>query len=314
MLKLGELKVLLKNHLMLIIILTLFPSMMYSQMTFVANTLSISETNTLSPLKQKKNKEIQFGLHSGVVLLWGDGSDKFSNPLAKYLDSYERGYFYSLSAAYRHRHCLASEFKIGFGNSQGIRTFHGVNTSPHLRFENNFFDIELVGVFYPLQLILGENFRFADPYVFAGIGLSSYRSVQYKLLENTVSQFYGYQSAGLEKSSPEVVFSLPYGLGVDLRFIKNLSFNFNYTYVYLTSDTFDAFAGNKGKVKDIYSLTTIGIKYHINPMKKVSKQRSDQIIIDEPFVPVPLERSLPEQSEIEPQVIEHNVKVKRERK
>ena len=150
--------------------------------------------------------------------------------------------------------------------------------------------------------------------MFAGIGIASYRSVQYGLLNDSIKQFYGYKSDNLEKAMPELVISFPFGLGADFRVMKNLTLNINHTYVYLTSDTFDAFAGNNGKVKDIYSKTTVGIKYNINPMKKVVKQESDQIIIDEPFVPVPLEKVLPTQSEIEPQVIEHNVRVKREKK
>lgn len=296
------------------LLMFMISSLVFSQLSFQERNSFLVENTNFKKSKNLFNKEIQFGLNSGVVLLWGDGSDRFSNPLTKSLDKFERGYHFGLSGGYRHVSYIMTEFSFGFGNSKGVRIFHGNSAMQNVRFENNFFDIELKSVFYPLQLILGENLRFFDPYLFAGIGIATYRSVQYALLTDAVIQFYGFKSSNLEKSMPEVVFSIPYGLGLDLRVTKNITANFSHTYVYLFSDTFDAFEGNQGKVKDIYSKTSIGVKYNLNPMKKATKKGIETFIIDEPFNPSPLEVKLPDAEEVEPKVIEYNVKVKRDKK
>lgn len=269
------------------------------------NQLNIISKDSLA--KKEKN-EWNITIHSGVTLSFSDGSDRFSSPFVKLIDNYERGMYYGISSAYRLKSFLSLDFLTGFGNAQGINTSNLVLGSQPFRFESNFFDTELKAIFFPFQAILGKNFRQIDPYISAGVGFTSYRSVQYVLLTNTVNDYFGYQNNSLEKSSPKYAFSIPFGIGADFRINKLFSININQSFKYLNTSSFDAY--DKTNSRDFYSKTTIGLKVNFNSMKRTEKKSGQELFIDEPFTPTPFKHSIQQPETIEPNVSEHNIKVR----
>jgi len=166
-----------------------------------------------------------------------------------------------------------SKFGIGAGIMKQFTPFFGVQaqflagnlytSAP----DNTFFagalsEFSLSARFDPIRLLKGKSFRLS-PYLALGVGSFSFRSVRREMGTNVVLlPSFGYENDGVTNSKKQTAMSLPITIGLSYTILPNLQVELEHALRLTNTDLLDCFKG-PGTKNDLYSLTSLGLRYTI---------------------------------------------------
>ncbi|MCB2220566.1 MAG: hypothetical protein KQI35_09240 [Bacteroidetes bacterium] len=156
----------------------------------------------------------------------------------------------------------------------------GTKRKDAIWFEGNVIETSLSVRLELLNLLWGNEERKISVYAMGGIGFSHWKAELKNRFTNEVIQGNGHKTgSGLFGRTLEPV--LPFGMGVDYRFNKHWSVNFEGTLRPVNSDKLDA---NEGGFKfDFYSYNFVGVTYYfIKREKKKPMIPPREIVYEKP--------------------------------
>lgn len=116
--------------------------------------------------------------------------------------------------------------------------------------------------FDPLPLLTKKTFVLS-PYLSAGVGTFSFRSVRRDMDTNVVLlPNFGYQIDGLTKASKQTAMSIPMAVGISYKIGPNLRLELEHAVRMTNTDLLDCFKGPSA-ANDLYSLTSISLRFTI---------------------------------------------------
>lgn len=169
---------------------------------------------------------------------------------------------------------------VFYGHFQFINAqFKGYRDVTDLQFNSSIMEFQL-GTTVNLLNLFGENKnRIVNLYGLLGVSALSFRSQASTISTGEIVNGFGYEDNGMgAKTSPEMAFAIPFGLGVDFklsdRFYLNLETGFRAAF----SDKLDGV--EKGSSDDPYYYTSLGISYNF----KSKKEKEPEPIPVEPTI------------------------------
>ena len=108
-----------------------------------------------------------------------------------------------------------------------------------------------------------------SPYLRAGLATTSFRTARRDLSTNTIYlPAYGFENDGLTKVSSVNALSIPLAGGLTFNVTDNIALEVEQSLSITNSDVLDALPGT-ANFNDMFGFTQIGLKYTINPIKRV---------------------------------------------
>ena len=214
------------------------------------------------------------------MLFWGDGSDNVVLPFGKYFEKAERELSYDFFYESRLRPWIGVQTMFLKGNANGIREFWNNGNPANFRFETTFFQFSMQANVYPLQLTNKYRYSRVKPFGSGGLGVVAFKSAKYHLFTDELLNYYGYTDATIDKGNHVADFVIPFGFGADIDFDQNWALRIQNSFVYVTSDKFDGHVGRGTDINDMYTYTTIGVKYTFGKKKKMDPPMYDLKLVD----------------------------------
>lgn len=242
-------------------------------------SLLVHSQNLLTRTQPLYN-EISLGASIGSVLFWGDGSDNVILPFGKYFDKKERELSWDFFYETRLRPWVGVQTMFLKGNANGVREFWNNGMPANFRFESTFFQFSMQTNAYPLQITKKYRYSRIKPYVNFGLGVTAFKAAKYHLHTGELLNYYGYDNATLKKGNHIADFVIPFGFGADIDFDHNWALRVQNSFVYVTSDKFDGHIGRGTDINDIYTYTTIGIKYTFGKRQKMDAPLYDLRLVE----------------------------------
>ncbi len=129
-------------------------------------------------------------------------------------------------------------------------------------FAGSLTEFSLSARFDPLKLIKKSSLKLS-PYISAGVGTFAFRSVRREMYTNVVIlPNFGYNVDGITNARKQTAMSLPLAIGLSYKILPNVNLELEHALRLTNTDLLDCFKG-PSTANDLYSLTTIGVRYTI---------------------------------------------------
>ncbi|MDD2413042.1 MAG: hypothetical protein PHR79_09040 [Bacteroidales bacterium] len=220
---------------------------------------------TLSGQNYRKHQQWFFGAHAGYNAFWGDITDNGNHflPGGPFQESYykDRKVMYGgwIGKEFNNKFSFRSQFI--YGQMVGTSDFDKKQFSSSNREFNITLAVDLVDVF---------DWNHKSPwdwYVYAGIGVLSFRSTLYSLNSGEIIRYAPFDSLNFNSNRRLMTMVIPFGTGINYNLNKNWRFTLETNMRSASSDWLDGEVSNKRNFEG-YSLTTLGVTYVFDFPKK----------------------------------------------
>ncbi|MFZ9846987.1 MAG: OmpA family protein [Flavobacteriales bacterium] len=240
------------------------------------------------PAKLKFVERLSFGLSFGSNLTYTDLKQYDYGLATKYHS--EIGWGGGINGSYALNSIFALQLQVNYATINGThRLGTGTSDKKHKASPNHYFTGNLFDYTFDVNVNLTKllfnpkrQLRKYYVYAYAGTGITSFRSVRYKLVNDNDSDpilsYEGYNGKDLKNNKVDrtnEVF-IPLGLGLRYKLNSNWSVTVETSGRYMQSDKLDAFVA--GKAKDAYQLSTLGVVYNFSA--KIDEPESKTVIED----------------------------------
>jgi OOP family OmpA-OmpF porin len=231
-------------------------------------------------------ERLSFGVSFGSNLTYTDLKQYDFGLATKYHS--ELGWGGGINGSVALNSIFAVQGQLNYATINGVhRLGTGTSHKKHTKSYNNYFTGDLFD--YTLDINVNITNLLFNPkhqlrkyyiYGYAGVGLVSFRSVRYKLVNDNdndpILSYEGYNGKDLKNNKvprTNEVF-VPLGLGIRYKLNANWSITAETSGRYMKSDKLDAFVA--GKAKDAYQLSTLGVVYNFS--SKIDEPESKQVV------------------------------------
>jgi len=250
--------------------------------------------STLKAQEEKKDTikfldRISIGVNVGSNLTYTDLKQYDFGLATKYHS--ELGWGASIFAGVQLNSIFTIQGQVLYGTINGThRLSTGTSYKKHSKTHNQYFTGNLWEPNFNLNVNL-TNLLFNPKkvarkiyvYGYAGIGITSFRSVRYNLAADDVTKdvvlgYEGYNNPNVQDKANKVNRTnevvLPLGLGAKYRITPNISVTLETSFRYMKSDKLDAFQA--GTANDIYSYSSAGVVYNFS--SKMNEPESKPVV------------------------------------
>jgi hypothetical protein len=191
-----------------------------------------------------------------------------------------------------------SKFGVSTGIIKQFSPFFGIqaqfaagslynSAADNTYFAGSLTEFSLSARFDPIKLVKNRNFSIS-PYFSIGVASFGYRSVRRVQDTNLVLlPNFGYNPDGVTNSRKETAMSMPLALGISYKILPYLNLELEHSLRLTNTDLLDCFKG-QGTANDLYSITSIGVRYAIPSRSGRNAASATESI---PFLPVKKDRS-----------------------
>lgn len=234
-------------------------------------------------------ERLSFGVSFGSNLTYTDLKQYDFGLATKYHS--ELGWGGGLTGSVALNSIFAVQGQFNYATINGVhRLGTGTSHKKHTKSYNHYFSGDLFDYTFDLNvnitnLLFNPKHQLRKYYIYgyAGVGLVSFRSIRYKLVNDNDSDpilsYEGYKSTdkkNLTKVPRTNEVFIPLGLGIRYKLNGNWSLTLETSGRYMKSDKLDAFVA--GKAKDSYQLSTVGVVYNFS--SKIDEPESKQVVDD----------------------------------
>ncbi|NTW25439.1 MAG: hypothetical protein HGA37_12135 [Lentimicrobium sp.] len=204
-----------------------------------------------------------FGLKIGLASFFGDLSVHDFNPVRKLTDE--------------------SDFSIGFQIGKSLSslvdlriTYHlgnmkGANPEMDMYFSNKFNEISVESAVSLSRILWPESVSGFNLTLNAGLGLIQYRSIKYRLSDNSYLSSEGYNPQEEPEGEASLSMVFPVGAGLNYTINPQWIITSDFAFRLHNKDLLDSQIGETD-IDDRYSIASIGIIYVVNPVKIRSRR------------------------------------------
>lgn len=199
-----------------------------------------------------------YGLKIGLASFFGDLSVHDFNPIRKITDE--------------------SDFTIGFQIGKSLNAsidlkityqhgnMKGSNPEMDMYFTNKFNEIALESAVSLSRIVWPETRSRFNLTLNAGLGLIQYRSIKYKLSDNSYLSSEGYNPQKEPEGDASLAMVFPVGAGLNYTINSHWIISGDFAFRLHNKDLLDSQIGETD-IDDRYSIISIGIIYVVNPVK-----------------------------------------------
>lgn len=206
----------------------------------------------------------------GILSFYGDMSTEDYNPFFVLTESSKFGFSAGLIKQFNSWFAIQAQYAMGSMYSLKV-----IENADDKEMNGSLSEFGIAARFDPLPLILQRDQPMKlSPYVSLGLSTVGFRSVvRNHVTNNVLNPAIGFENDGVTKKNPKGnALAFPIGVGLSYNIVPELSLELEYAIRTTSTDLLDATAGNTN-VNDYYSLATLGLRYHINPLSTKPRTR-----------------------------------------
>lgn len=229
----------------------------YTAVVIVILTFYVSTNSVISQIYNIRD-HWYLGPQFGIVSFFGDLSVNDFNPVRKL--SEESDFGVGLQIGKSVSNLVDLRITYIYGNMEGA------NPGIDMYFSNNFNEISFDLAFSLSRLIWPASSSRLNFMLNAGLGIIQYRSIKYKLSDNTYLTSEGYNLLKEPEGAACLAMVFPIGAGINYTINPSWVLTSTFAFRLHNKDLLDSQIGNT-EIDDRYSIASFGIIYVLNPEK-----------------------------------------------